>query len=67
MKNIPKPGALSLTFMFLAATNPVNAGAMFNAFNGVGNSGFGNMETKYLINNSEKSPSLYSPLCFWVL
>ena len=53
--------------MFLAATNPVNAGAMFNAFNGVGNSGFGNKETEYLINNTEKSPSLYSPLCFWVL
>ena len=50
MKNILKPITLSLTFMLLAATNPVNAGAMFNPFNGLGNSGLGNMEREYLIN-----------------
>ena len=64
MKNILKPVTLSLTFMFLAATNPVNAGAMFSPFYGLGNSGLGNMEREYLINNPEKSPSLYSPACF---
>ena len=64
MKNILKPVTLSLTLMFLAATNPVSAGAMFNPFNGLGNSGLGNMEKEYLINNPEKSPSLNSPVCF---
>ena len=64
MKNILKRVTLSLTLMFLAATNPVSAGAMFNPFNGLGNSGLGNMEREYLINNPEKSPSLYSPVCF---
>ena len=34
MKNILKPVTLSLTLMFLAATNPVSAGAMFNTFSG---------------------------------
>ena len=50
MKNILKPVTLSLSLMFLAATNPVSAGAMFNPFNGLGNSGLGNMEREYLIN-----------------
>ena len=64
MKNILKPVTLSLTLIFLAATSPVSAGAMFNPFNGLGNSGLSNMEREYLINNPEKSPSLYSPVCF---
>ena len=50
MKNILKPVILSLTFMFLAATNPVNAGAVFSPFYGLGNSGLGNVEREYLIN-----------------